>query len=193
MSQEEGLEQHQSSVSPPRHSPGPGRHLHAGVEGWFTLKVVHDDAVVAVDDVLVDALPPEVLQNLVDAVNTVQDGLEQKEEEEEEERGGRKNTALLLAVMLHKCVYRCFPSFSFFYLHFPEDVYIQSWKSALCAIRGQLHLIVNTLLPQPGGGSALSETFHHSMEPQWETRQPEHHQQPAADTFLTGWLAGCVT
>lgn len=92
--------------------------------------------------------------------------------------------------MLHKRVYRCFPSFSFFYLHFPEDIYIQLWKSAFCDIRGQLRLIVNPLLPQPGGGSALSETFHHSMEPQWETRQPEHHQQPAADTFLTGWLAG---
>lgn len=26
------------------------------------------------------------------------------------------------------------------------------------------------------------------MEPQWETRQPEHRQQPAADPFLTGWL-----
>lgn len=48
--------------------------------------------------------------------------------------------------------------------------------------------MVNPLLPQPGGGSALSETCHHSMEPQWETRQPERHQQPAADPFLTGWL-----
>lgn len=88
MSLQEALEQHQPSVCPPRHSPGPGRHLHAGVEGWLTLKVVHDDAVVAVDDVLVDALPPEVLQNLVDAVNTVQDGLE--EEEEENDRGGER-------------------------------------------------------------------------------------------------------
>lgn len=57
------------------HSPGPGCHLYASVEGWFTLKVVHDDAMVAIDDVLVDALPPEVLQDLVDAVNSIQDGL----------------------------------------------------------------------------------------------------------------------
>lgn len=90
MSLQEALEQHQSSVSPPRHSPGSGRHLHAGVEGWLTLKVVHDDAVVAVDDVLVDALPPEVLQNLVDAVNTVQDGLEEDVEEVENEREGER-------------------------------------------------------------------------------------------------------
>lgn len=78
------------------HSPGPGSHLYTGVEGWFTLKVVHDDAVVAVDDVLVDALPPEVLQNLVDAVDAVQDGLDEQEQKQREE----KNTALLLAARL---------------------------------------------------------------------------------------------
>lgn len=35
---------------------------------------------VAVDDMLVDALPPEVLQNLVDAVDAVQNGLEEQEQ-----------------------------------------------------------------------------------------------------------------
>lgn len=62
-------------------SPGPSCHLHASVEGRLALKVVHDDAVVAVDDVLVDALPPEVLQNLVDAIDAIQDCLHGEQEE----------------------------------------------------------------------------------------------------------------
>lgn len=56
--------------------PGSGGHLHTGVESRIALEVVHDDAVVAVDDVLVDAFPAEVLQDLVDAVNAVQNGLQ---------------------------------------------------------------------------------------------------------------------
>lgn len=46
---------------------------------------------IAVDDMLVDALPPEVLQNLVDAVDAIQNGLE-------EQTGGerRENIPLLL-------------------------------------------------------------------------------------------------
>lgn len=47
---------------------------------------------VAVDDVLVDALSPEVLQNLVDAVDTVQDGLDEREKEQEEPQGGEKSS-----------------------------------------------------------------------------------------------------
>lgn len=58
-----------------RHSPGSRGDLHTGVEGGLTLKVVHDDAMVTVDDVLVDPLSAEMLQHLVDAVNTIQNGL----------------------------------------------------------------------------------------------------------------------
>lgn len=58
-------------------SPGPSGHLHAGVEGRLALKVVHHDAVVAVDDVLVDALAAEVLQHFVDAVDAIQNGLQE--------------------------------------------------------------------------------------------------------------------
>lgn len=61
-------------------SPGTSGHLHTGVKGGLALKVIHDDAVVTVDDMLVDALPTEMLEDFVDAVDTVQNGLEEEEE-----------------------------------------------------------------------------------------------------------------
>ncbi len=56
--------------------PGASRHLHTGVEGRFTLKVVHDDAVVTIDDVLVDAFPAEMFQYFINAVDAIQNSLE---------------------------------------------------------------------------------------------------------------------
>lgn len=58
--------------------PGASGHLHAGVEGRLALKVIHDDAVVPVDDVLVDALPAEMFQYFINAVDTIQNSLEGK-------------------------------------------------------------------------------------------------------------------
>lgn len=58
--------------------PGASSHLHAGVEGRFTLKVIHDYAVITVDDVLVDALPAEMLQYFINAVDTIQNSLKEK-------------------------------------------------------------------------------------------------------------------
>lgn len=56
-------------------SPGTSRHLHASVKGRFALKVIHDDAVVTIDDMLVDALPTKMLKDFVDAINAVQNSL----------------------------------------------------------------------------------------------------------------------
>lgn len=57
-------------------SPGTSCHLHTSVKGRFALKVIHDDAMVTVDDMLIDALPTEMLKNFVDAINAVQYSLE---------------------------------------------------------------------------------------------------------------------
>ncbi len=57
-------------------SPGTGSHLHTSVKGGLTLKVIHDDAVVTIDDMLVDALPAEMLKHFVNAVNAVKNSLE---------------------------------------------------------------------------------------------------------------------
>lgn len=51
-------------------------HLHTSVKGRFALKVIHDDAMVTIDDMLVDALPTEMLKNFVDAINAIQYSLE---------------------------------------------------------------------------------------------------------------------
>lgn len=59
-------------------TPGPSRNLHAGVKSRLTFKVIHDDAMITIDDMLVDALSTEMLKDFVDAVNTVQDGLEER-------------------------------------------------------------------------------------------------------------------
>ena len=56
--------------------PGTSGHLHTGIESRLTLKVIHDYAVVTTDDMLVDAFPTEMLKDFVDAVNAVQNGLE---------------------------------------------------------------------------------------------------------------------
>lgn len=52
-------------------TPGPSCNLHAGVKSRLTFKVIHDDAMITIDDMLVDALPTEMLKDFVDAVNTV--------------------------------------------------------------------------------------------------------------------------
>lgn len=57
-------------------SPGTGCHLHTSVKGRLALKVIHDDAVVTVDDLLVAALAAKMLKDLVDAINAVQNSLE---------------------------------------------------------------------------------------------------------------------
>lgn len=59
-----------------QYTPGPSSHLHTGIKGRLTVKVIHDDAMVTIDDMLIDALPTEVLKDLIDAVDTVQNGLE---------------------------------------------------------------------------------------------------------------------
>lgn len=56
--------------------PGTSSHLHTGVKGRLTLKVIHDNAVVTIDDMLVDALPTKMLKDFVDAVNAVENSLE---------------------------------------------------------------------------------------------------------------------
>lgn len=70
-------------------SPGTSSHLDTGVKGGLTLKVVHDDAVVTIDDMLVDALPTEMFKDFVDAVNAVQNSLE------DHKRKTRKNESHL--------------------------------------------------------------------------------------------------
>lgn len=60
--------------------PGTSSHLHAGVKGGLALKVIHDDAMITIDDMLVDALPTEMLKDFVDAVDTIQNGLEEEDE-----------------------------------------------------------------------------------------------------------------
>lgn len=67
-------------------SPGTSRHLHTSVKSRFALKVIHDDAVVTVDDLLVAALAAEMLKDLVDAVNAVQNSLEGHKRKEANER-----------------------------------------------------------------------------------------------------------
>lgn len=57
-------------------SPGTSSHLHTSVKGGLTLKVIHDYAVVTIDNMLVDALPTKMFEDFVDAVNAVQDSLE---------------------------------------------------------------------------------------------------------------------
>lgn len=57
-------------------SPCTSCHLHTSVKGRFALKVIHDDAMVTIDDMLVDALPTEMLKNFVDAINAIQYSLE---------------------------------------------------------------------------------------------------------------------
>lgn len=54
-----------------QNSPSTSSHLHTGVKGRLTLKVVHDNAVVTIDDMLVDALPAEMLKDFVDTVNAI--------------------------------------------------------------------------------------------------------------------------
>lgn len=62
-------------------SPSARCHFHAGVKSWLTLEIIHDNAMVTVDDMLVNPLPPKMLQNFVYAVDTVQNGLQGGEEE----------------------------------------------------------------------------------------------------------------
>lgn len=64
-------------------SPGTSSHLHTGVKSRLTLKVVHDDTVITVDDMLVDALPTEMLKDFVNAVDAVQNGLEVRKRKKE--------------------------------------------------------------------------------------------------------------
>lgn len=59
--------------------PGASGHLHTGVESRFTIKVIHDDAVVTVDDMLVNALPAEMFQYFINAVDAIQNSLEKKQ------------------------------------------------------------------------------------------------------------------
>ncbi len=63
-------------------SPSTSSHLDTGVKGRLTLKVIHDDAVVTIDDMLVDALPAEMFKDFVNAVNAVQNGLADHETKE---------------------------------------------------------------------------------------------------------------
>lgn len=57
-------------------SPGTSGHLHASVKSRIALKIIHDDAMVTTDDMLVDALPAKMLKDFVDAINAVQNRLE---------------------------------------------------------------------------------------------------------------------
>lgn len=57
-------------------SPGASCHLHASVKSRITLKIIHDNAMVTTDDMLVDALPAKMLKDFVDAINAVQNCLE---------------------------------------------------------------------------------------------------------------------
>lgn len=69
-----------------RPSPGASCHLHASVKSRFALKVIHDDAVVTIDDMLVAALAAEMLKDLVDAINAVQNSLRGQKRKEANER-----------------------------------------------------------------------------------------------------------
>lgn len=57
-------------------SPGTSCHLHASVKSRITLKIIHDNAMVTTDDMLVDALPAKMLKDFVDAINAIQNRLE---------------------------------------------------------------------------------------------------------------------
>lgn len=62
--------------------PGASSHLHTSVKGGLTLKVIHDDAVVTIDDMLVDTLSTEMLKDFVNAVNAIQNSLKRKKRSE---------------------------------------------------------------------------------------------------------------
>lgn len=57
-------------------SPGTSCHLHASVKSRIALKIIHDNAMVTTDDMLVDALPAKMLKDFVDAINAIQNRLE---------------------------------------------------------------------------------------------------------------------
>lgn len=56
-------------------SPGTSSDFHASVKGRLTLKVIHDNAMVTIDDMLVDALPTEMFKDFVDTINSIQNSL----------------------------------------------------------------------------------------------------------------------
>lgn len=56
--------------------PGTSCHLHASVKSRITLKIIHDNAMVTTDDMLVDALPAKMFKDFVDAINAIQNRLE---------------------------------------------------------------------------------------------------------------------
>lgn len=74
-------------------SPGTSSHLDTSVKGGLTLKVIHDDAVVTIDDMLVDALPAEMFKDFVDAVNAIQNSLE------DHKRKKRKNESHIIVIL----------------------------------------------------------------------------------------------
>lgn len=57
-------------------SPGASCHLHTSIKRRLTFKIIHNNAMITIDDMLVNALPAKMLQYFVDAVNAVQNGLE---------------------------------------------------------------------------------------------------------------------
>lgn len=51
-------------------------HLHTSVKSRIALKIIHDNAMVTTDDMLVDALPAKMFEDFVDTINAVKNRLE---------------------------------------------------------------------------------------------------------------------
>lgn len=62
--------------------PGTSCHLHTSVKSRIALKIIHDNAMVTADDMLVDALPAKMFKDFVDAINAIQNRLERQKQSE---------------------------------------------------------------------------------------------------------------
>lgn len=59
-------------------SPSTSSHLHTGVKGRLALKVIHDNPMVTIDHMLIDALSTEMFKHFVDTVNAIENSLKEK-------------------------------------------------------------------------------------------------------------------